>query len=297
MCGAMSSHTASRVLLVEGGGLRGAFGAGVLEALLGGGFEQPAAFDDVIAVSSGAPTAAYAIAGQIADGVRIWEQYTSGDQLISPRNLLRGAPLMDIDRLVGVFERVVPLAADRLGSARTRLWIGVTDCRNGEGALVRATPSNVFSLLRATMALPVAYGKVVRVGGVPYVDGGVAAAVPIARVSELGGWSGSSGDAPRPLAILTQPRGYRRTSGRVSALLMASTYPRWPALRRALLGRTESANRALDRVDELEGAGALSVIRPARALSAKRLSTRREDIVASIDAGRVAGRAWLRANR
>lgn len=279
--------SSSRVLFVEGGGLRGAFGAGVLESLLDAGFDG---FDDVIAVSSGAPTAAYAVAGQIADGVRIWEQYTSGDQLISPKNLLRGVPLMDIDRLVGVFERVVPLAAHRLASARARLWIGVTDCRTGRGALVRATPENVFSLLRATMALPVAYGKIVDVGGVPYVDGGVADAVPIARILELQGLSASR---PRPLAILTQPRGYRRTSGGASALLMASTYPRWPALGRALLDRSRNANRALERVDELESSGAIAVIRPARPLTAKRLSTRRADIVTSIDAGRAAARAWL----
>lgn len=282
-----ASSSSSRVLLLEGGGLRGAFSAGVLEALLARGFD---AFDDVVAVSSGAPTAAYAVAGQIADGVRIWEEYTSGDQLISPRNLLRGAPLMDIDRLVGVFERVVPLAAERLATARARLWIGVTDCRTGQGALVRATPENVFELLRATMALPVAYGKVVDVGGVPYVDGGVADAVPIGRVTEL---SRRAASPTRPLAILTQPKGYRRTSGRATALLMASTYPRWPALGRALLGRSANANRALDRVDELERAGELAVIRPPGMLSAKRLSTRRADIVSTIEAGRAVGRAWL----
>ena len=72
---------------------------------------------------------------------------------------------MDIDRLVGVFERRVPLRPEALAAAETRLWIGVTDCRTGEVALVRATPGNIFSLLRATMALPVAYGKIVPVEG------------------------------------------------------------------------------------------------------------------------------------
>ncbi len=285
-----TNEPSSRVLFVEGGGLRGAFGAGVLESLLGAGHD---AFDDVIAVSSGAPTAAYAVLGQIADGVRIWEQYTSGDQLISPKNLLRGAPLMDIDRLVNVFERVVPLAAERLATVRTRLWIGVTECRTGRGALVRATPSNLFSLLRATMALPVAYGRIVDVEGVPFVDGGVADAVPIERVTALAGGRTSRTHATRPLAILTQPRGYRRTSGRASALLMASTYWRWPALRGAIFARSANANRALDRVDALESSGALDVLRPTHPLSAKRLSTARPDIVASIDAGRAAGRAWV----
>jgi predicted patatin/cPLA2 family phospholipase len=269
-------------LLLEGGGLRGAFSAGVVSELARAG---GARFDDVIAVSSGAPTAAYLIAEQIDDALRIWADHTHGTQLISPRNLLRGAPLMDIDRLVGVFERVVPLDVARLRRSEARCWVVVTNGHTGEAELVRATPENALDLLKATMALPVAYGKVITVDGVPYVDGGVAEPVPVKRALALG--------RDRTVVVLTQPRGYRRKRNRVVSYLMGRTYPRYPALARALAARAEVANEALEHVEALERRGEIAVIRPREPLAATRLSTRRGDIVATIEAGRRAARAWL----
>src|ERR1700691_5879954 len=96
----------STALVIEGGGLRGAFSAGVAAELAAAGVP---AFDDIVATSSGAPTAAYLATGRVDDGIAIWRGYTHGAQLIAVRNLTRGRPLMDIDRLIGVFQRVVPL--------------------------------------------------------------------------------------------------------------------------------------------------------------------------------------------
>ena len=271
-------------LLVEGGGLRGAFGAGALDELVRAGARAPV-FDDVIAVSSGAPTAAYMAAGQMDDAIRIWEDHTHGNKLVSPANLLRGAPLLDVDGLVRVFERRVPLDRSRLGAAATRCWILVTNCRTGDAELVRATEGNALELLRATMALPVAYGKVVDVDGVPYVDGGVAEGVPIERALGLA--------RDTTVVVLTQPRGYRRKTRRALSYLMARTYPRYPALARPLAARSETANAALDHIEELERRGRISVIRPSAPLPASRLSTKRADILATIEAGRQAAKAWL----
>ena len=55
--------TLTTALVIEGGGLRGAFAAGVAAELVAGGL----AFDDVVGVSSGAPPAAYIATGQAAD--------------------------------------------------------------------------------------------------------------------------------------------------------------------------------------------------------------------------------------
>jgi predicted patatin/cPLA2 family phospholipase len=269
-------------LLIEGGGLRGAFGAGVVAELAGRG---AARFDDVIAVSSGAPTAAYLAAGQIEDALRIWEDHTHGAQLISPWNWLRGTPLLDVDGLVRVFDRQVPLDRARLHASATRCWVLVTHCETGRAELVRATESNALELLRATMAMPVAYGKVVDVEGVPYVDGGVADAVPIERALDF--------RRERTVVVLTQPRGYRRERRPALFYLMGKTYPRYPALARALAARADTANAALARIEDLERRGLVSVIRPAAPLPAGRLSTRRGDIRATIEAGRDAARAWL----
>jgi predicted patatin/cPLA2 family phospholipase len=271
-------------LMLEGGGLRGAFGAGVVAELASCG---SASFDDVLAVSSGAPTAAYLVAGQADDGLRIWEEHTHGAQLISPARWLRREPLMDLPRLVGVFARGVPLVLPRLATANARCWVVVTRCATGAADYLRATPENVLDLLHATMAIPIAYGRAVEVDGTSYVDGGIADAVPIDHALSLGN--------RRTVVVLTRPRGYRRSRSRVAAFLMGKSYPRYPALGSVLARRWATSNRSLETIERLEEDGAISVIRPSATLPAGRLSRRREDILATIEAGRASARAWLRS--
>lgn len=271
--------------MIEGGGLRGAFSAGVTAELAAAGVP---AFDDIVAVSSGAPTAAYLATGQPEDALAIWRDYTHGSQLIAVRNLSRGRPLMDIDRLIGVFERVVPLDAPRLASSPSRLWVGVTDCRTGEGRPIVATPHNVFELLRATMALPVANGRVIDLDGTPAIDGGVVAPIPLEHALGLG--------RDRTLLVLTRPRDYRRRSGAASAWLVGWTYPRYPAVRRAMARHRHAANGVLNRIEALDRTGAIAVIRPEAPLPLGRLSRDRAAIENAIAIGRATARAWLRAN-
>jgi predicted patatin/cPLA2 family phospholipase len=272
-------------LVIEGGGLRGAFCAGVAAELVAGGVP---AFDDIVAVSSGAPTAAYLAAGQPEDGVAIWRGYTHGTQLIAVRNLSRGRPLMDIDRLVTVFERVVPLDAQQLARSRSRLWVGVTDCRTGEGRRIIATQRNVFALLRAAMALPVANGRVIDVEGTLAIDGGVVAPIPLDHALEL--------RRDRTLLVLTRPRNYRRRGGAISSWMIGWTYPRYPAVRRAMARHSEAANTVLDRIEMLERAGTIDVIRPDVPLPLGRLSRDRAAIETAIAIGRSTARRWLRAH-
>ena len=269
-------------LLVEGGGLRGAFSAGVLAELAKPGGPR---IDDVVAVSSAAPTTAYMAAGQVEDGIRIWENYTHGSQLISPANWLSLSPLMAIDRLVEGFRHTVVLHAERAAASPTRAWVAVTNCHSGEIEYVRMTATNVFSLLKATMAIPLAYGKVVDVEGTPYVDGGVSNPVPIQHTLSM--------VRDRAVAILTQPRGYRRHKNPIMARLMAASYTKYPALKPALLDRWRVANESLATIERLEDEGQLTVIRPIGPLPAGRLSRSQKDIVATIEAGRKAARAFL----
>lgn len=274
----------TRTLLLEGGGLRGAFAAGVVDELVQ---QNVGRFDDIIAVSSGAPTAAYLAMDQMAECLRVWMNYTHGTQLIAWRNLVRGRRFLDVDRLVGVFAEKVPMNIGALARTNARLWIAVTDCRSGELALVRANPGNVFPLLRATMALPIANGEVVDVDGVPYIDGGVTQPVPLDRALALG--------AHETVVVLTQPRGYRRSSEAALSRVASWTYPRFPGVRTAFLDRTARANDMLAHIDTLEARGTLSVIRPAAPLPATRLSRKQSDIVATVACGRTAARRYTQA--
>jgi predicted patatin/cPLA2 family phospholipase len=265
----------SLAIAVEGGGLRGAFAAGVLSEL-GALLKRPATH--VFATSSGAPNAAYFATGQIADGVRIWEERTHGSQLVDFGNLVRPTPVMKIDELVAVIRTEIPLDAAKLHGSETELHIAVTEVESGTGHLVRATPDNVFSLLQAAMAIPIAYGQVVRVGAERYIDGGFRAPLPIREALEL---------EPRKLvAILTKPRGHRRKQNSLSGWLQGRSYPEFPNTRAAIREKWSHYNATMDLIDELEGSGRLVVLRPAGDLPVTRLSRSRERILAAIELGR-----------
>jgi len=148
-----------------------------------------------------------------------------------------------------------------------------------------ATPRNVFDLLRATMALPVANHRVIDVDGTPAIDGGVVAPIPLDHALGLG--------RDRTLLVLTRPREYRRRSGETTARLIGWTYPRYPAVRRAMARHLHAANSVLDRIEALESAGKIAVIRPQTALPLGRLSRSRAAIHHAIALGRAAARDWL----
>jgi predicted patatin/cPLA2 family phospholipase len=270
------------VLVVEGGGLRGAFSAGALAELAGDGSLR---LDACYATSSGAPSAAYLLTGQVEDAVRIWQDFTSGSQLIAPSRLFRGKSLMDLDRLIDVFRERVRLHIDRLPS-ETPLFISVTNCSNAQAEYLRCSQDNAFALLKATMALPFAYGPTISIGGVPYFDGGLVDSIPLRKAL--------AHEAQRTIVVLTQPRGYRKQPSRQMAKLLAMYYRKYPALAAAFAQRFQRYNECLDEIERLEDLGQINVIRPQARLPATRLSRDRQAIVATLNQGRHAARIWLR---
>lgn len=272
----------STILVLEGGGLRGAFVAGALGELAGCDLR----FSHIFATSAAAASAAYMVAGQIDRALEIWRERTHGGQLISPRHLLRGRGLMDIEGLVDVFRGDLSLDADGVERSSTALRVAVTNCITGAADHVAATSSNVYELLKATMALPVVYGRVVPVDGVPYIDGGVADAIPLEAALAL--------EPARILVVTTRPTGYRKKPSRMAHLLRYN-YTRFPALWPALANRWQAYNEVVTKLERLEALGRVQVIRPTVALPASRMTRDRQRILETMALGRDAARAFLGA--
>jgi predicted acylesterase/phospholipase RssA len=164
-------------LVLEGGGARAAYSAGVVHALAEAGIRPKV----VIGASSGSINAAFFASGQTATLVDLWANYVPGKHFISWRRQLTpfGGPGLAVDDML---DRVMvgqslfdPVAATRGDPA---LYVAVTDVRSGRGALVKPDAHNVVEWLRASLALPVGYNRVVRIGNRGFIDGGVALPVP-----------------------------------------------------------------------------------------------------------------------
>lgn len=164
-------------LVLEGGGARAAYSAGVVHALAQSGVRSKV----VIGCSSGSINAAFYASGQTQTLVELWGNYVPGNHFISWRRQLTpfGGPGLAIDDML---DRVMigqslfdPIAATR---GQPALYVAATDVQTGEGVLVKPDADNVVEWLRASLALPVGYNRVVSIGGRGFIDGGVAMPVP-----------------------------------------------------------------------------------------------------------------------
>lgn len=272
-------------LVVEGGGLRGAFSAGALAAL---DRLLPRRPDFIFATSAGAPSAAFMTTGQIDIAIRLWENRTHASHLVSPMHWLRGRPLMDVDKLVSHFRDPRALAVQHIDAAPTHVYLAVTNCRTARPDYVRLTSQNAFTLLTAAMALPIAYGRVIQCDGQYYVDGGITDSIPLEPALER--------DIEDITVVLTQPREYRKRHSKAAEWLLRWQYSPYPNLFEAFMQRAECYNRCLERIEELERQGRISVLRPTAPLPASRMTRDRARILKTIQLGRDAAREWLRHN-
>ena len=238
-------------LVLEGGGMRGLYTVGVTDCLL----EHGILIKDVYGVSAGACQGCNYLAGQVRRGERVWTGYLDDKRYCSVYSLIHTGDLFGADMCYNI----IPNQLDPYDYEAYRRNVGtftivVTNCLTGQAEYF--TPKDLagsMEIVRASASLPLV-SNMVMIDGVPYLDGGVADAIPLAK-------SISDGHGKNILVLTRQP-GYRKEpDGAVK--LYELKYRRYPALIEALKTRHERYNAALDLIEAEEKAGRALVIRPA----------------------------------
>lgn len=154
-------------VIMSGGGMQCAYGAGALLAL---GEEYSLRSPDFLYAPSGAASsAAYFLAGQDEVVSRLWMSLATDPKFIS----LRRRPIVNVDYLVdSVMRAELPINLRVLKENNARLFFPVARARDGVLVYLRAHHTNkIYDQIRATLAAPYIYGKKVRVGRTDYMDG------------------------------------------------------------------------------------------------------------------------------
>ena len=185
-------------LVVEGGGLRGAFPVGVLQVLLAR--FGPDAFDAIFAVSSGVFASTFFIAGQGEEMERIWRDRVCGSQLVDHRNWFTREPILKLDYLIELFKGPAKLDLDRVMNSRPQLEYVLSDYASRTPVYVNAKRHDIFDLMRASSALPHLYPLPVTIAGRNFYDGGQSDPIPVQRAIEFG--------ASHIVVVRTRPAGY-----------------------------------------------------------------------------------------
>jgi predicted patatin/cPLA2 family phospholipase len=169
-------------LFIDGGGMRGVYGGGVIVALEQLGLTD--VFDYVIGVSAGAADCAYFLSGQAEFGTSLYYEELASKRFI---NVWRFSKILDIDYLDESFRYTKPLDSERVRQSRSRFLIGVTKAETGECVYLDMADSSidVITAIRASTALPIVYNRTVSINGEAYSDGTTGCGVPVDYITSV----------------------------------------------------------------------------------------------------------------
>lgn len=228
-------------LVLEGGGMRGAYTAGTLAWLLENDYE----FDIVIGISSGALYGA-----MFALNVPEIMKEVSIEKAASWRNSGLG-PLLFERQIIGydyMFDTVfqeVGMPINRIKDFKGEYYAGVYDLEAQDTIWIsKDEMDETGRYIKAACTLPV-MGRSVELDGKKYMDGGITTMIPVEKSIELG--------AEAHIVVSTKSADFvRKPQKRITYRFMRWFYRKYPRLIESFEGRTERYYVERNMIEELE---------------------------------------------
>ncbi|MFF2527387.1 patatin family protein [Brevibacillus sp. NPDC058079] len=236
-------------LVLQGGGSRGIYTAGVLDYFM----EQELYIPYVIAVSAGACNGAAYLARQRGLGKIYHTKYIHDPRYFHYKNLITKRSLFGMDFIFNEMPyKLEPFAFDRFHEAKEQFVVVTTDCATGEAVyFTKADCEDIFHVIRASCSLPFLSPKVT-INGRKLWDGGIVHPVPFMK-SMLDG-------NQKHIIVLTSscpPSEWMRRLSRVERLFSRSM-----SLCQAFIRHFRIYCEAIEQVKEMQKEGRAFVIAP-----------------------------------
>ncbi len=282
-------------LVLEGGGMRGLFTIGVLDAFMEKGLRFPYG----IGVSAGACNGPSFVTGQKGrarySNVEMMRQH--GHNYLGIRLLLRTGCLFNIPLLYDELpNRTWPFEYDKFYESDMEFECVLTNLSTGKAEYIPNTDpyikgdhKHTMDMILASSSLPYV-SKIVTFDGKPMLDGGIGDSIPIARAASKG--------YKKQIVILTRNKGYRKKMKRnplssiFVSLLHFLLYRKYPKFIDALNARGKVYNDQLELVEKWEKEGKILVIRPEKKLQVDRIERNADRLQALYDEGLAVGRSF-----
>ena len=246
-------------LVLEGGGMRGVFTSGVLDAFM----KHDLYFPYVVAVSAGACNGLSYMSRQPRRA-----RFSNIDMLkkydyISLKSLLTQGSIFDPNILYERFpNEIVPFDYDAYRTNPGIFEMVTTNCLTGRAEYLteKQSAQRLTAIVKASSSLPYV-AQITEVDGVPMLDGGIIDSIPVVRAIDMG-------YSPN-VVIMTRNRGFRSSERDIK--IPRLFYKDYPRLRVALSHRVEVYNRQLELVERMEDWGEIICIRPERPMEVDRI--------------------------
>ncbi len=273
-------------LVLEGGGMRGIYTAGVLDVMDESGLR--ACFDGVIGVSAGAVHGSSFVSGQRGRSIRYFARYCRDRRFMSVFSLLTtgnavGEQLCYHD----IPDRLDPFDYEAFAASPIAFYVGVTNLETGKAEYPRiADMRTQIDYMRASASMPYV-SRIVTLEGKPYLDGGIADSVPLAAFERMG--------YARNVVVLTKEEGFVRHSDNIP--LLNGRYRKYPRFLETLSRRVELCEEEERYIQAATKQGRAFTIRPSRRPEIGRLERNPERLRSLYKLGRHDAQAALPALR
>ena len=241
-------------LVLEGGGTRGFYSAGVFDAFMAAGIMFPY----IAGVSAGAANALSYIAGQPGRNRQIVEKYVGNPKYVSIRNLLFHRSMFGMKFIFHeVPQKHIFIDWDMFNKQDITFLTGAFDCDTGQ--TIWFNKNDITHNLEVTMAscsVPL-ISSIFNYRGYKLLDGGIADPIPIEK-------SVSDGNTFHVI-VLTRNEGYIKPSFKYKHLFKM-VYKKYPKMIEMIFNRHVIYNRQLAFCEQLEREGRAIIIRPLKPL-------------------------------
>lgn len=269
-------------LVLEGGGMRGIFSAGILDVFMEHSFDP---FDMYIGVSAGACNLASHLAGQHRRNFLIYTRLMTSPAFISKKKYITGGHLMDLDYLWDIIDKEHPLDVSAIFKNRKKEFLVVgTSADTGAPVYMRPTVDNCLLCLKASSAVPLLYRTMLEINSIQLVDGGVADPIPALEAYSRG--------ARKIVVIRTRPAEYRKKQG-LENYLSSLAVRKWKNLSAAVFTQADTYSRCVDFILNPPEDADIMQIAPQEPLKTGRTTQKMESLLYDYERGRAMGAAFM----
>ena len=247
-------------LVLEGGGLRALYTAGVLDVLM----ENNIKVDCIIGVSAGALFGVNFKSHQIGRALRYNKKYGADKRYMGLHSLITTGNIMNkefcFDTLVNELD---PFDYDTFKKSKIDFYAVITNLKTGKAEyklVLDMRKEKDMETLRASGSMP-CVSKPVKIDNSLYLDGAIADSIPVLKAIEMG--------YEKVIVVTTRIDSYRmKHKNRPYAKVM---YRKYPKFAKAFINRDKMYNETLEEINKLEDEGRILVIKPTRLVKISRV--------------------------
>lgn len=248
-------------LVLEGGGMRGLYTAGVLDFFIDKGIY----FRNCYGVSAGATQGCSYLSKQKGRAYRIFTNYMNDKRYASINNLFKEGNYFGKDfSLKTIPNELEPYDYDTFLNSGANFYAVASNCNTGKAEYLKVGDMRdevEMDKIWASCSLPL-LSKNVHINGEEYLDGGVSDSIPVVKAIKDGN--------RKVVVILTRDDSYRKKPNNLMRLIKLK-YKAYPELVKAMEMRHRNYNRTIKRIKKLEEEGKIFVIRPKQVVEIGRL--------------------------